>query len=227
MKFRKEARLKSLLRTLAAVAVGIVLPVAHAETSTSADSNAPNIAPAAYETSAAGSTYVPVDSWVYPALDRLHALGYLDTGFLGLRPWTRLSIAHMLEESANRLDQYGAKDTEAQDIYDALWKEFGPDVANPTSILHPSAEVDQIYQQFRGISGTPLRDSYHFGQTLINDYGRPYQSGFNDYSGFAARAEAGRFSLYFRGECQHAPSAAGYSQALSSYLSNTIDDVPL
>jgi hypothetical protein len=23
-----------------------------------------------------GSTYVPVDSWIYPATDRLHALGY-------------------------------------------------------------------------------------------------------------------------------------------------------
>src|ERR1017187_8666189 len=36
-------------------------------------------------------TYVPVDSWVYPALDRLHGLGYLDTAFLGIRPWTRRS----------------------------------------------------------------------------------------------------------------------------------------
>ena len=26
----------------------------------------------------------------------------------------------------------------------------------------------------RGISGTPLRDSFHLGSTIINDYGRPY-----------------------------------------------------
>src|ERR1039458_6914322 len=44
--------------------------------------------------------YVPMDSWVYPALDRLHGLGYLDTAFLGLRSWTdrkstRLNSSHL------------------------------------------------------------------------------------------------------------------------------------
>jgi hypothetical protein len=29
-----------------------------------------------------GSTYVPMDNWMYPALDRLQALGYIDTAFL-------------------------------------------------------------------------------------------------------------------------------------------------
>ena len=55
------------------------------------------------ETGSEGSTYVPVESWIYPALDRLHGLGYVDTAYLGLRPWTRLSIAHMLDLSADRL----------------------------------------------------------------------------------------------------------------------------
>src|SRR5580692_1697927 len=43
-----------------------------------------------------GDVYVPMDNWVYPALDRLHALGYLDTAFLGIRPWTRRSIQRMI-----------------------------------------------------------------------------------------------------------------------------------
>ena len=29
-----------------------------------------------------GSVYVPLDNWVYLALDRLHALGYVDTCLL-------------------------------------------------------------------------------------------------------------------------------------------------
>lgn len=45
-------------------------------------------------TSSSGSTYVPLDSWIYPALDRLQALGYVDFAYLGLRPWTRSSITH-------------------------------------------------------------------------------------------------------------------------------------
>jgi hypothetical protein len=172
-----------------------------------------------------GSTYVPMDSWMYPAIDRLHALGYVDTAFLGLRPWTRMSIVHMLQETSDKLDAH-PDDQEALEIFLALRKELAPDDegGNGERIAH--AEFESVYSNLRGISGTPLRDSFHFGQSIVNDYGRPYQEGFNNYSGFSARAEAGRFSLYFRGEYQHAPSAAGYSQALAAYLSNTIDQIP-
>jgi hypothetical protein len=75
-----------------------------------------------------------------------------------------------------------------------------------------------VYSVARGISGTPLRDSYHLGSTIINDYGRPYQNGFNNYSGASGYASAGRFLLYARGEFQEAPSAAGYSATLSNAL---------
>ncbi len=182
--------------------------------------------PEAITTSAEGSTYVPMDSWIYPALDRLHALGYLNSAFLGIRPWTRLSIAHMLEQSADRIDT-DEKNDEAREIYLAVLREVQPDIDNATELNHPNGELESVYTNLRGISGTPLRDSFHLGQTLINDYGRPYESGFNNYSGFSARAEAGRFTLYFRGEYQYAPSAAGYSPALASYLSDTIDNIPI
>jgi hypothetical protein len=76
-----------------------------------------------------------------------------------------------------------------------------------------------------GISGTPLRDSYHLGQTIANDYGRPYENGFNDVAGFETLAEEGRFSFYFRGEYQHAPAAAGYSLPLTEELS-ALDSIP-
>jgi Capsule assembly protein Wzi len=167
-----------------------------------------------------GSVYVPVDNWVYPALDRLHALGYVDTAYLGLRPWSRASIAHMLELSAERIQSETGND-EARSIYIALVREFKPDI-DRSSDAPPQVELESVYTQLRGISGTPLRDSFHLGQTIINDYGRPYEGGFNNYSGFSARAMAGRFSLYLRGETQYAPSAAGYSLALAQTLS-TID----
>jgi hypothetical protein len=175
--------------------------------------------------SSLGSTYVPMDNWVYPALDRLHALGYVDTAFLGLRPWTRMSIVHMLQETSDKIDAH-PNDDEALDIFLALRKEFEQDEEGVIGERSAHAEFDSVYSNLRGISGTPLRDSWHLGQTIVNDYGRPYQEGFNNYSGFSTRAEAGRFSLYFRGEYQHAPSAAGYSQALSEYLSNVVDNIP-
>lgn len=177
------------------------------------------------DTSATGSVFIQMDSWIYPALDRLHALGYVDTAFLGLRPWTRLSVAHMLEQSADDIDS-GTGNDEAKDIYSAVLREVQRDVDRAGGTGHPHAELESVYTVFRGINGTPLRDSFHLGQSIVDDYGRPYEGGFNNYSGFSGRAEAGRFSLYFRGEYQRAPSAAGYSPALAAYLSNTIDDIP-
>jgi Capsule assembly protein Wzi len=180
----------------------------------------PNYRPAAPITyiTTQGSTYVPMDNWVYPALDRLHALGYVDTAFLGMRPWTRLSIVSMLQETSEKIDAHSS-DQEALEIFLALRKEFSDDEndGDDKHVVH--TEFDSVYTNLRGITGTPLRDSFHLGQTIVNDYGRPYQEGFNNYSGFSARGEAGRFSLYFRGEYQHAPGAAGYSLALAQQLS--------
>ncbi len=177
------------------------------------------------DTDTQGSTYVPLDSWIYPALDRLHALGYVDSAYLGLRPWTRLSIAHMLQLSADQIES-DAQNDEARGIYSAVLKEVKPDLDRTTTLRHPGTELESVYTDIRGIGNTPLRDSFHLGQTIINDYGRPYESGFNNSTGFSARAEAGRLSLYFRGEAQHAPSATGYSPTLAALLSNTIDNIP-
>ena len=172
-----------------------------------------------------GSTYVPIDSWIYPALDRLHGLGYIDTAFLGLRPWTRLSIAHMLELSADPIESEAGND-EARAIYVAVLREVKPDMDRASGLQHPSTQLESVFTNLRGIGGTPLRDSYHLGQTIVDDYGRPYENGFNNSTGFSGRAEAGRFSLYFRGEVQHAPSAAGYSAVLAATLSNGVDGIP-
>ena len=173
---------------------------------------------------AMGSTYEAVDSWVYPAIDRLHALGQIDTVYLGVRPWTRLSIVHMLEAGSDKIDDT-AEDSDACRIYQALQKELKPDFYHLESPRHSHAEVASVYTRFLGISGAPLRDSFHLGQTIVNDYGRPYQQGFNNLDGFSARMVAGRFSFYFRGEYQYAPPATGYSPKLAELLSEN-DGIP-
>ncbi len=182
----------------------------------------PQYGESAEDDEAQGSVYVPIDNWVYPALDRLHALGYIDTAFLGLRPWTRLSIAHMLAESEDAIDSGTAND-EARGIYAALMHELQPDIDRAGG---RGVQLESVYTNLRGVSGTPLRDSFHLGQTLVDDYGRPYQEGFNNYSGVSGYGVDGRFSFYFRGEFQRAPSATGYSQTLAAFLSNTIDGIP-
>jgi hypothetical protein len=95
-------------------------------------------------------------------------------------------------------------------------------VQGPCLAFQGNTRIESVYSVARALSGTPLHDSYHLGSTLINDYGRSYENGFNNYSGASGYAAAGRFVLYVRGEFQGAPSAAGYSASLAQALS-TVD----
>ena len=172
------------------------------------------------------SPYIPVDSWVYPALWRLYALGYIDTIYLGMRPYTRSSVDHMLEEAAVRIEDTdtGSAADEAQGIYESLKHELHFDLQAPCGAHKSDTRVESVYSAERAISGTPLRDSFHLGSSIINDYGRPYEKGFNDYSGASGFASAGHYQLYVRGEFQGAPSGIGYSTGLAQTLANQVDE---
>ena len=168
-----------------------------------------------------GSPYIPLDSWIYPAAIRLYYLGYLPTAYIGMRPWTRASLAHMLTLSKESLE---SPDTpgEAVEIDARLRRELAPEFANDSST---SLRTESIYTRLREIRGPILNDSFHLGQTIVNDYGRPDQPGFNNLTGFSAEARSGRFSLYVRSEYQHAPAAIGYSPAVAAQLA-AIDGTP-
>ena len=210
----------SYLTTATVAAQQPAAPKAAAPQDASHDSGvAPDCAPAVL-----GSPYIPVDSWVYPAMLRLYSLGYVDDVFLGMRPWTRASLGHMVEQAGAEIEDAdeGADTDEAQSIYDALLRELRYDSQGSCLPHQGLARMESVYSVVRGISGTPLRDSFHLGSTVINDYGRPYEGGLNNYTGASGYASAGRFVLYARGEFQAAPSATGYSQALGQALS-TVD----
>ncbi len=150
------------------------------------------------------SPYVPLDSWIYPALQRLIALGHMQSNMLGMRPWTRMACAQMLEDAGDKLQNDEAG--EAGKIYRALASEFATEIARLDGAANVGARLDSVYTRATEISGTPLRDSFNFGQTIINDYGRPYWKGFNNITGVAADAEVGPVAFSFQGEYQHAPA---------------------
>jgi len=169
-----------------------------------------------------GSTYIPVDSWMYPAMTRLYSLGYVDTMFLGMRPWTRRSVLHMLLESENDIQQ--DRNPEAEGILNDVLEELRAEVPSGDRPRGAVFGLYSAYTRVMGIGGPVLRDSYHLGQAINNDYGRPYATGFNNITGFSSVNEWGRFSLHVRGEYQHAPSTTGYSVGLATQLSN-IDEI--
>lgn len=174
----------------------------------------------ACDTSVHGTAYLPADSWIYPAVLRLHSLGFLDTVFVGMRPWTRGSVEQMLKEVDDKLQTApdGAVTEEVRSIYKAAVYELRMKLNGECAPWDGYVHLESAYTVARVFSGTPLHDSYHLGSTVVNDYGRPYRNGFNNYSGLSGYASAGRYVLYVRGEFQGAPSATGYSPALAEQL---------
>ena len=176
-----------------------------------------------------GSVYVAMDSWIYPAFARLQALGYADTAFEGLRPWTRKSCLHILQETEGKIAAVpdSPANEEATQLFAALSNEFRNDVTT----YDPGGRnlygiVDRLYTRQQYMSGTPVNDSYHLGQTLVNDDGRPYEGGYNQYTGFQAHAQYVRFALDVRGEVQHAPGRAAYPLPVYQLFAN-VDEEPL
>jgi membrane-associated phospholipid phosphatase len=179
-----------------------------------------------------GSPYVPLDSWIYPALERLAALGAVKTAILGLRPWTHSECRRLLSEAAEEIDS-GAGESqqieaqiEAQRLYASLSEELGGDFESTgDGGQSPHAQLESLYVRTTGIAGKPLTDNEHFGQTILNDYGRPYQEGFNAVAGVSSWAVWGPFVVYGRGEYQSAPSAPAPSAAALGFIAST-DGLP-
>jgi hypothetical protein len=160
---------------------------------------------------------------------RLYSMGYLDTMFLSMRPYTRRSALHILQKSEDAI--LSGDNEQAQDILAALLNELTDEGVTSRAISGTQRGtvygVHSVYTRVMGVSGTILQDSFHLGQTFFNDYGRPNQPGFNNITGFSTLNERGPFSLYVRGEYQHAPSAPGYSLALSNQLALLDETYPV
>ncbi|MGC2246035.1 MAG: capsule assembly Wzi family protein [Terriglobales bacterium] len=171
-----------------------------------------------------GSPYVPLESWIYPAMERLAAFGYIKTASLGIRPWTRLECARLLGEAAD-LSPDSDGPAEVQELFRSLSEEFAAESSLMSGESNVHAQMESVYQRTLGISGKPLTDGLHFGQTVLNDYGRPFQEGFNTVGGASAWASAGPFVIYVRGEYQRSPSAPAPSQGVLGFIS-TVDGLP-
>ncbi len=156
-----------------------------------------------------GSPYVPLDSWIYPALERLEALGYLPEGFLGQRPWTRMECARLISDASDRITEDPTSPATASRILRDLNKEFATELNSLGGGTNRNARVESVYSRVTGISGQPLSDGakYDFGQTIVDDYGRPYEEGANAIAGGSGWATDGPLVGYARVEYQYAPWA--------------------
>jgi membrane-associated phospholipid phosphatase len=181
------------------------------------------------DTDKIGSPNMPMDSWVYPALERLGAMGFIPSQSLAIRPWTRLECARQVAEAADHLagaDQDGADFTksearEAERLLDGLEQEFDGRV-----LAHESLSLDSVYARYGTIAGPALADSYHFGQTWWNDFGRPLGRGGSALVGFSARATTGPIFAYVREEMQLGPGSPAYSASVEQLIAQ-LDSNPV
>ena len=176
--------------------------------------------PKEFDADKLGSPFVPLDSWVYPALDRLAALGYIKTQFVGLRPWTRAECLRQIEEA-----EYFAQDLPGESEVAATLKTLR-EYFKEDGQSYESFRVESVYTGYTNISGAPLRDSYHFGETLWNNQGRPYDQGGNLYTGASVSAVAGPFFMFAQGEYQHAPGRTALTPAQQTLI-DTMDANPV
>lgn len=151
-----------------------------------------------------GSTYVPIESWIYPAFQRLAAEGYLPTAFFSLRPWTRMDCARLVDEAEAQLAVKPIT-SDAPALLASLKEEFALELARRAGARNTEFRLESLDQRATSIAGRPLTDGYHFAGTIVDDYGRPFAEGANNYSGISLRATAGSFAAYAHAELQRVP----------------------
>ena len=133
-----------------------------------------------------------------------------------MRPWTRIECARLTEEARSNFGRSDSiYDDQAAPLYTRLSEEFSFEIHVLAGASNRRVEETQAYLRATEITGPPLRDSFHFGQTIYNDFGRPYGQGFNASAGTQVQAMFGPVSVSVRGEFQS-------SRALFSYGPNAL-----
>jgi hypothetical protein len=173
-----------------------------------------------------GSPFVPSDHWAYPVFERLAALGYIHTEILGLKPWTRIECARLTQEAEESEENQSSSHPEAAALVTRLREEFEHELNLLGGGRNLTANLESVYTRAVSISGPALTDSYHFGQTVSYDFGRPFERGTNGQSGGSFSASAGPLVLYVRAEYQHAPSAPAPTEAMLEAIA-LHDGVPI
>jgi membrane-associated phospholipid phosphatase len=161
-----------------------------------------------------GSTFVQLDSWVYPAFERLAAFRYINTQVMGLKPWTRIECARLTEEAGESLQHDERAGQEVVALQGRLRNEFNHDLSLLDGGRNVTASLDFLYIRGVSISGPALTDSYHFGQTINNNFGRPFERGTSGQAGGSFSATAGALMVYLRAEYQYSSSAPAPTPAV-------------
>lgn len=174
-----------------------------------------------------GSANVPMDSWIYPALERLGSMGVIPSQSVAIRPWTRQECRRQVREAEDILNGFGGLDYTVSDSLRAEASRMLPELEYELREPDGTATVvlESVYARVSTLGGPALTDGFHFGQTWWNDFGRPLGRGSSSILGYSVRAVSGRFFFYNRQELQTDPGLPAVTQARAD-LFNQLDNVP-
>ncbi len=141
------------------------------------------------------SASVPLDSWIYPALDKLTGLGLIESSLQGSRPYTRLEAARQTREARDKAAvvrppavAYELLSRLERELRDAIAEAGG---APPLGYIQPLREVrlDGVYQQSAPSTSSPQTGTNAVQHALTsNNFGIDYGEGYN--AQMIAEAEA-------------------------------------
>jgi hypothetical protein len=129
-----------------------------------------------------------------------------------------METASLVSEIEDDLVDESVLPAEIAGINGRLEEEFTYELGLLDGKSNKTARVESVYVRPVSISGPALTDSYHLGQTISYDYGRPFREGTNGQVGTSMWAAAGPLAVYARGEFQHAPYAPPLSNAVLNVI---------
>jgi hypothetical protein len=148
------------------------------------------------------SSILPLDSPVYPALDKLSGLGLIDNSLQGMRPYTRLEAARQVAEALQNSNREEVPPAIGQllarlenQLRDQLVELGAVEGSAPASYFKPVREIEARYIYQDGQSSFfPGTDARQFSLNY-NNYGIDYANHHNGQLIFSSEARLGRFFL--------------------------------
>ena len=108
-----------------------------------------------------GSPYVPLDSSVYPAIEKLEGMGYIKIAFLALKPWTRIETANLVTEAKSNLEADENAHAGVAALELRLEQEFSYEMGLLDGQRNETAKIESIHARSVAIAGPALTDSDH------------------------------------------------------------------
>ena len=152
-------------------------------------------------TAAPVSAGVPLDSWIYPALDKLAGLGLLESALQGSRPYTRVEAARLTREALDHAVE-GKASPVAGELLRRLAHELRREIEEVKgnragSYLQPLREVrlDYLYQEGEPSSLTGSTLNARQNALNTNNFGIDYNESHNAQFLFESEARLGNILL--------------------------------